>query len=346
MFSLISYILRFTKFTTQPRSSHYETLRSCSGQFETLSPKLIGAISQCIPKLTYDKHKGQSGRVCVIGGSVEYTGAPYFAGISALRCGADLCTIVTSADAATPIKSYSGELIVLPDFNAVDPAKAITSCLARYHTVVIGPGLGRDPVKLQIVEKVLREIKERKLPLVIDADGLHLITQRPEIIQGYQKAILTPNAIEFDRLFTKVCNKIPNEEEPIMDVKLLAKTLQVTVVLKGSVDIVSNGAYVLVVGTETSPRRCGGQGDLLAGFLSIFSYWTHLKRTQTYDNQQKHLKLYGPTMLAAVAACAMTRECNRRAFAKCRRAMLASDMIDEIGAVFEDMFGSQTDCQI
>jgi len=51
-------------------------------------------------------------------------------------------------------------------------------------------------------------------------------------------------------------------------------------------------------------------------------------------------------MLAAVAACAMTRECNRRAFAKCRRAMLASDMIDEIGAVFEDMFGSQIDCQI
>ena len=81
----------------------------------------------------------------------------------------------------------------------------IVSHLDRLHALVIGPGLGRDWVVGQdIVRPVIQKARELSLPLVIDADGLHFITSHPEDIQGYQRAILTPNAVEFDRLFDKI----------------------------------------------------------------------------------------------------------------------------------------------
>lgn len=67
-----------------------------------------------IPRFSEASHKGGHGKVLVIGGSFEYTGAPYYAGISALKTGADLAYIACTEEAAIPIKSYSPELIVHP----------------------------------------------------------------------------------------------------------------------------------------------------------------------------------------------------------------------------------------
>lgn len=67
-----------------------------------------------VPKLTTDMHKGEAGRIGIIGGSLEYTGAPYYAGIAALKVGCDLVHIFCPQSAALPIKSYSPELIVHP----------------------------------------------------------------------------------------------------------------------------------------------------------------------------------------------------------------------------------------
>ena len=57
-----------------------------------------------IPKLHVDSKKGDFGRIAIVGGSKEYTGAPYFSAISALRTGADLCHIICSNEAAIPLK--------------------------------------------------------------------------------------------------------------------------------------------------------------------------------------------------------------------------------------------------
>ena len=67
-----------------------------------------------LPKLEISKHKGQNGKVGVMGGSKEFTGAPYYAGMSSLKAGADLTYIFCAKEAGIPIKSYSPELIVLP----------------------------------------------------------------------------------------------------------------------------------------------------------------------------------------------------------------------------------------
>jgi NAD(P)H-hydrate repair Nnr-like enzyme with NAD(P)H-hydrate dehydratase domain len=67
-----------------------------------------------VPELTTEMHKGEAGRIGIIGGSTEYTGAPFYAGIAALKTGCDLVHIFCPQTASIPIKCYSPELIVHP----------------------------------------------------------------------------------------------------------------------------------------------------------------------------------------------------------------------------------------
>ncbi|CDJ41907.1 ATP-dependent (S)-NAD(P)H-hydrate dehydratase, related [Eimeria tenella] len=113
--------------------------------------------------LDFKEHKGRYGKVCVIGGSATFTGAPYFAASAALRMGADLATVITTPSAAMAIKAYSPELLVYPILpcrygaergkpNEQDPFDYqlelarlkihAEPLLRKVDVVVIGPGLG------------------------------------------------------------------------------------------------------------------------------------------------------------------------------------------------------------
>ena len=70
----------------------------------------------------------------------------------------------------------------------------------RLHTIVIGPGLGREEHMQEFARVVISAARERKKYIVVDADGLWLIQKHPEYVKGYHKAVLTPNVVEFERL--------------------------------------------------------------------------------------------------------------------------------------------------
>lgn len=74
-------------------------------------------IRKLLPKLEYSMHKGEGGKIGVIGGSKEYTGAPYYAGAASLKAGGDIAHVFCPEEASIPIKSYSPELIVHPCLN-------------------------------------------------------------------------------------------------------------------------------------------------------------------------------------------------------------------------------------
>lgn len=119
------------------------------------------------PQLTGKLRKGDSGKVGVIGGAPEYTGAPYFSSITAMKIGADLSYVFCHPDASVVIKSYSPELIVHPtqDFERIE------STLGRLDALVFGPGIGREKTRLvPLLERVLQYVRQTpKLCLVIDA---------------------------------------------------------------------------------------------------------------------------------------------------------------------------------
>ncbi|XP_034200020.1 ATP-dependent (S)-NAD(P)H-hydrate dehydratase isoform X3 [Prunus dulcis] len=279
------------------------------------------------PTLDPNRHKGQAGKIAVIGGCREYTGAPYFAAISALKIGADLSHVFCTKDAAAVIKSYSPELIVHPvleeSYGVRDDEKRIISgkvlaevakWMERFDCLVIGPGLGRDPFLLDCVSKIIKLARKSNVPIVIDGDGLFLVTNSLDLISGYPLAVLTPNVNEYKRLVQKVLSCEVNDEEAHEQLLSLAKRIGgVTILRKGKSDFISDGETVKSVSIYGSPRRCGGQGDILSGSSK------------------------NPATLGCIAGSALMRKAASLAFDNKKRSTLTTDIIEYLGRSLEDI---------
>lgn len=122
-----------------------------------------------------------------------------------------MCHLFCVEEAAVPIKSYSPELIVhpllrsdasvarLPASERADALKTsidrIAQVLPRLDALVIGPGLGRDTAVQDVARQLIHRAIAAEMPIVLDGDALYLVSLAPQLIQGYTKAILTPNGV-------------------------------------------------------------------------------------------------------------------------------------------------------
>lgn len=275
-----------------------------------------------VPHLSTETYKGQAGKIAVIGGSLEYTGAPYFAAISTMRAGAELAFVYTTPEAAPAIKSYSPDLIVYPGFSFLGDD---CSALNKMHAIVLGPGLGRGQDAATIVEKVVQYACECCKPLVIDADALFFLAQSAvlrKIIQDADCLIcLTPNAVEMQRLQTAL---------NVSSVDQVVSFFQggVVIVQKGPTDHVVRRGETAAVCVEGSLKRVGGQGDFLAGVCALFCSWVARKGGSEADLAS-----------AAVCACIVTRCAANKAFIRFGRGLIASDicafLAEQVDALFE-----------
>ncbi|CDW54181.1 ATP dependent (S) NAD(P)H hydrate dehydratase [Trichuris trichiura] len=323
-------------FTDAMHSAASQVQQLFSSGLRSSSRSAMRMVKQCIPQMSYEMHKGSSGRVCVIGGSVEYTGAPYFSAISAVKTGADLGFVVCDPTAAPVIKSYSPELIVYPSLEDGAFQTLLDPLFGRVHSTVLGPGLGRNPSLAKLITAFFEKARERQLPMVIDADGLHFFSENPDLFRGYKRLVLTPNAVEFKRLYEATIGRAPEEGNLDGAVMQLAQELKnVTIVRKGFRDVISDGVSTLQCDVPNSPRRCGGQGDLLTGAMATFLHWTYDRLS---DKAKATENSYSATLLSAFAACSLTRECNRLAYQKFSRSTTTSDMIREIQCAFSNLF--------
>ncbi|XP_053733041.1 ATP-dependent (S)-NAD(P)H-hydrate dehydratase isoform X2 [Synchiropus splendidus] len=332
-FFLVTSLIGTLLFLNDRGLDRYYSLGSSSHR--GMDDDMLSLVKSTVPPLTSKKHKGQDGRIGIIGGCQDYTGAPYFAAISALKVGADLSHVFCTKDAASVIKSYSPELIVHPVLDSPNAVEEIEKWLPRLHGLVVGPGLGRDDLLLKAAKEVIEKSKARDIPIVIDADGLWLVTQQPSVIQGYQKGILTPNFMEFTRLYEALHHKSVDGSDPQRSLLQLSAAMgNLTLLLKGEKDLITDGTKVVTCSIEGSGRRCGGQGDLLSGSLGVLAHWAHTASAAGL------LRSFSPSVVAAFGACALTRQCNSQAFQQHGRSTTTTDMIQEIGPVFKKLFES------
>jgi ATP-dependent NAD(P)H-hydrate dehydratase len=348
MFTYTSIVKKIVQNSTFYRSrlQLVVTTQMCDKDISQMEAELLKKSRELVPPLRHILYKGKAGRVGVVGGSLEYTGAPYFSAISALKVGCDLSHVFCPLNAAPVIKSYSPELIVHPILDTTDALELIKPWLPRLHVLIIGPGLGRDPGILETVSSLIhfcRDQPDYGKPLIIDADGLFMVTKNPEIIRNYPSGvILTPNAIEFSRLAKAVLGEqweaTPTPEPEHVRSLALALGTNVVIVHKGASDVIcsgSDGVAVVKCSVGGSGRRCGGQGDILSGGLGTFYCWA---ATETVRDRPEGVAPFPPQVVAAYAACRLTRECNQRAVVKKGRSALATDMLEEIHNVFEALF--------
>lgn len=202
------------------------------------------------------------GHLLVIGGSKLYTGSPVLAAMSALRTGVDLVTIITVERAANIAAAYSPDLIAYPlrgDFLNRAHLPEIAKFLKNKDAVVIGGGLWRQPQVLDVVRSLVRGID---LPAVIDADAIHAVAEDRKALSG-GKFVITPNEREFVVLTgNKPTAKI---DERVELVKSAAAELKSVVLLKGHVDVISDGERVALNSSGSPYMTKGGMGDTLAG---------------------------------------------------------------------------------
>lgn len=317
---------------------------------------ILGKVRRMVPPMLDTFHKGQLGRVAVIGGSEDYTGAPYFSAMASARLGCDMSHVICTPAAAAVIKTYSPNLMVHPlmrqspphnktsgdeDSNPDHVARKIIDMLARLHVLVVGPGLGRDPLMQATVARVIRAARESNMPVVLDADALQVVQNDPDVIRGYKYAVLTPNVVEFKRLCDALKIDVGQQSSETGKVETLAKELGgVTIIQKGYKDFISNGKVTLVSDLEGGKKRSGGQGDTLTGAVATFLGWRKAYLDGLWkDHEQPSLDADEMMGLAAFGGSAVTRECSRLAFVKKGRSLQASDLTDEVHTAFMGLFG-------
>jgi len=229
-----------------------------------------------IPSLkirTRDTHKGQFGKVLVIGGSKNYSGAPAYAALTSINFGIDLVKTLAPHVVGNVIRGYSPNMIVRTspgDWLNLKAIEEISELIEWSDSIVIGPGLGLEKETEELLIDLLKKIKKEKKPLVLDADALKLVRNHLNIIKGHP-VILTPHEGELN-IMTGIelppSDKIKERGETIFN---LAKKLDVTLLVKGAYDYISNGILLKINRTGCPEMSIGGTGDVLAGLCACFN---------------------------------------------------------------------------
>ena len=231
-------------------------------------------LSVYFPNRKKRSNKGSYGRVVVIAGSKDMSGACYLSGEAAYRMGCGLVHIVTAQENAEVIRIKLPEAIVTGwSENVTGEQEAdITAAIHKAAAVVIGPGLGQEAGAERLLDLVLQEAEKLpELPVVIDADGLNLLSDNKDLLDRLadRKFIFTPHMKEMSRL-----TGIPVEdlrEDRIQILKKFADGYQVTCVLKDSRTLIADKANEICLNlTGNSAMAKAGSGDVLAGVIAGF----------------------------------------------------------------------------
>lgn len=222
-----------------------------------------------LPRRDREAHKGDFGRVCILGGSVGYSGAPVLAARGAVRAGAGLVTVLVPA----PVWSVAAAKLdcampwPLPaEADGTLSADALAPALEkleRADAALIGPGLSRG----KGAAAVARALTERlECPLVLDADGINALEGHIDVLDSRagRLTVLTPHDGEFARL----TGAVPGPDRTAA-ARNFAERHRCVLVLKGHRTVTAFPDGTAFVNTSGNPGMAkGGSGDVLAGLLA------------------------------------------------------------------------------
>ena len=256
-----------------------------------------------------NSHKGTFGHAVLIAGSKGMIGSAVIGAKACLRCGVGLLT-VNIPEEERPILQIS-----LPEAMLSFRENQELN-FEKYSSVAIGPGIGISIDSEILLKNVL---KNCKIPLLIDADGLNLLAKNQDLLKLLPKnSILTPHPKEFDRLF----GEYETTEERIKTAKIRAKELNVIIVLKGHQTFVTDGFESFLNTTGNSGLAKGGSGDALSGIILSFLAQNY----ESIEAAKLGVFIHG----LAADLCLETQSFE---------SMLITDVIENLGKAFKKILG-------
>lgn len=210
-----------------------------------------------------ESYRGDNGKVLIVSGG-SFPGATALAGLSAYRIGVDLVHIAAPLMAYAPIASQSPDFIVhrLTSSDLVDDDVQMAKRLAEgADALLLGTGLCESESVQRVILDVLAEIDK---PAVLSADSINILESDFSVLEG-KTGVLTIQQGEFKRLSGR--ELVPEVEKRKSAVRDFAREIDFTVIVKGRVDIVSDGERVRRNRTGNPSMSVGGTGDTLAGIL-------------------------------------------------------------------------------
>lgn len=259
-------------------------------------------------------HKGQAGHVLVVAGTPGTVGAARLSAHGAFRAGAGVVTIATHADAAVALNQAAWEVMV----RAVGPAYSddLASWVSKASSIVFGPGLGVTALTGDWLEGVLSQFPG---VVVVDADGLTVLAQRPESIErNVAQLILTPHPGEAGRLLG--CCAAEVEADRFGAAQALCEKWGATVVLKGAPSLVADARATYVGPRGHACMSTAGSGDVLAGVIAALGV---------------HLPALDAARVGVWLHATAGERLGSSRFAA--RGLLARELADEVSRVRSDM---------
>lgn len=294
---------------------------------EKVSPKAYtyhpGQIASLLPVRNPRSHKGSYGKVLVIAGSSQMSGACYFASAAAYRVGAGLVQILTAQENAAVLRTKLPEAIVntWSEEEIDTEIQEIHQMMEQASAIVIGPGIGQSDAARKLLKWVLDygESAENAVPIVIDADGLNLLAGMEEyfvpswrggrVPKLRENFILTPHLKEMSRLIQWDLFEIKSH---MVDVTEKWGSV-CTTVLKDARTLVSDGTELYINTTGNSALAKGGSGDVLSGMIGGLL-----------------AQGMNPMKAASLAVCLHGMTADAYVESNGIRSMLASDILEEI----------------
>lgn len=271
-----------------------------------------------LPKRDDSGHKGSFGTLLAVAGSVFYTGAAALCCSAAAKSGVGITCLASVREACAVVGALCPEVTFLPfdaDICGTLPESAAEGILERSQkatALLIGCGLGNTEQTSGLVKHIL---KEKRLPTVVDADGLNVVCDSIELLRG---CVITPHIGEMARLLH--CESDTVEADPAAAALYFAKEYDCVVTLKGCDTIAASpdGTVFFNRGRNSALAK-GGSGDVLAGVTASLL----AQGMNPFD--------------AAITAVTLHNEAGRRAAEKySRRGALPHELADEIRAIFSE----------
>ena len=219
-----------------------------------------------LPPRKKDSNKGTYGKILVIAGSDNMSGAAYFSAKAAYRCGAGLVRILTTKSNREALQKLLPEAVL--GFYDDISLKELEKHIQWADGIVVGPGLSTDEMAAKLLYEVmdcLKDCDRASKKVILDADALNILAKDGRVKEVYG-CVITPHLGEMSRLIRKEIKDI--KENIIEEAKIFAKEFGCVCVLKDARTIVSDGEKVYVNVSGNSGMATAGSGDVLTGIIA------------------------------------------------------------------------------